>query len=94
MCQEYKEFWAGRTVYQFCDFCRKNKKSRGIGPGNIVDVLSQCWDCHAEQTYPVSLQGILFREVQEYEQKLLQEEYETEDQCDGRHGASCWRCSQ
>lgn len=85
MTKELKEFWAGRARYSECDFCQQKKPSRGIGPE--VDVMSQCWDCHASQTYPVSLEAILFREVQEY----LKEE-EEEDDHDGRHGASCSRC--
>lgn len=66
MCREYKKFWAGRYRYKQCDFCGEKKAARGIGYEE-VDVMSQCWDCHVEQqNYPVSLEAILFREVQEY----------------------------
>jgi hypothetical protein len=85
MCKEYKEFWQGRYRYKECDFCGEKKEARGIGYAE-VDVMSQCWDCHAAATYPVSLQAILFREVQE----MLMED--DRDECDGRHGASCSRC--
>lgn len=82
--EEHKKFWKDRAVYRSCDFCGEDKESRGLGWAE-VDVLSQCWDCYV-QTLPESLQAIIFREHQE----MLMEEYD--DECDGRHGASCSRC--
>lgn len=87
MCEEYKKFWQGRYLYKRCDFCGKQKESRGLGYEE-VDVLSQCWDCYIDK-FPVSLQAILDREVQEYlKEKKGKEEAEAQDTC-GRNTMPC-----
>ena len=70
MCEEYKKFWHHRAQWHGCDECGQEKPARDHQWSETLGrVMSQCWDCYAEEQYPVSLQGILFQEVQEFLKK-------------------------